>query len=154
MAIRKFAMVAMATCVTAFGASAAGPVTVALGNAEPPMKCVPSVVGSGDTLRVTLPFPHGPYFTIVPPKADYFLFVTVPFNTQAELGETAIAGERFVPMRTIALKVSDAVAIPWVRDEPSTKVFQRPGKYVLRVGHHFETESPSIEGICTVVFRR
>ena len=106
-------------------------------------------------MRVTLPFPHGPYFTILPPRArpHYYLFLTHPSRTQAELGDTAISGKKFLSMHTVEIVVSETKAIPWVADSKPARIFKRRGTYLLEVGDQFETEAKIVEGTCTVEFQ-
>lgn len=120
-----------------------------------PMKCEPKLLTSGDTLRVTLPFPHGPYFTIRPPGAPHahFLNLTAPYVPPAQAGNILISGEQFEAMRTIDLVVASAMAETWSFEPSQVKIFRRPGKYLLEVGDQFATEAPLVEGYCTVEFR-
>jgi hypothetical protein len=120
------------------------------------MTCEPSILRPGDTLHVTLPFPHGPYFTIRPPNAPhgFSLILTHPFATQEQAGKHMIAGDQFVRMREIKLSVDRSTAVEFTNDYTPVKIFRRPGKYRLEVGDQFETEAKILEGQCTVEYRR
>lgn len=120
-----------------------------------PMKCEPKLLTWGDTLRVTLPFPHGPYFTIRPPGAPHahFLILTAPYVPPAQAGDILVSGEQFEAMRTINLVVASAMAETWSFEPSQVKIFSQAGKYLLEVGDQFATEAPLVEGYCTVEFR-
>lgn len=119
------------------------------------MTCEPSLVRPGDTLKITLPYPHGPYLTVREPNArpGYYLFLTVPFRTQTELGASAISGDRFQRMRTLDIVVSKTKAIPWVYEAKPRLIFKRRGKYFFQLGDQFETEAKIVESTCTVEFQ-
>ena len=121
-----------------------------------PMACEPGVLHAGDTLRVTLPFPHGPYFTIrAPGNRPYtYFFLAEPWVNQAQAGTDGIGADEFSQMTQVTLDVSKATARPYVFDAKPTVIFKRSGTYLLEVGEQFATEADLVEGYCTVEFRR
>ena len=124
------------------------------------MRCTPKVLHSGDTLKITLPFPHGQYFDVFGPGGREFWLAE---GADKEI----IPRETFRQMRSIELSVSQAEGmtsvsrhqevsmregIRIVSDIGPAKIFVRPGRYILKVGQDLETDDGFFNGSCAVRF--
>lgn len=117
-------------------------------SAQPPaMTCTPAVLHTGDTLHITLPFPHGRYLEVKPPAgANMSIAFAFDDKQRAIIPETV-----FLAMKAVDLKVSEAAAFNWTNMRRE-KLFVTPGRYEFGVGNDFETDEPSVDGECAVTF--
>jgi hypothetical protein len=116
--------------------------------AEPPrdsnLACAPSVVGTSDTLRMTMSVPHGATFHVAAPDGTPFIVV---FHGEGarDRGQrrSLVPPDSFATLTRVDLPVGSLRAGVWVfgRDT-NERVFVAPGFYRLRVGSDMETDGP------------
>jgi hypothetical protein len=113
------------------------------------LKCEPATLRRGDTLRVVLPFPHGPIFAIYPPSGDTF-YIAEPGLAPPN---TLFTEKAFMKLKTVHLNVSNLKLLkPVGNTTKPEQVFAASGRYWLEVGYLFELDALAVEGSCEVEY--
>jgi hypothetical protein len=117
------------------------------GEAWNKMKCSPSTVTRDSVLTINMPYPHGSYLAVFPDgnyaeRDKHFIYPATAHP----------AVEGFYRMRSLSIRVNDIRVWENGRRRP---VFDKPGRYMINLGSHFETDGgPTIEGWCRVILKR
>jgi predicted Zn-dependent protease len=110
--------------------------------AEPPfLKCAPRVLGSRDTLVLSMSMPHPAELAITHPDGTPFFLVYEPDAHSRAESMPLYAREAFRGLREVKLTVADAIGTPWVAGrETNERIFTAPGVYEFRLTETLETE--------------
>jgi hypothetical protein len=114
-------------------------------------RCTPTVFTLRDTITIRMAHPHGEYLIVTQPNGTTF-FLTYPNATEPQ-NYLLVPNGSFIDMPTIRFR-ANIKAHPQIfgRDTLET-VFDRPGKYVVTVGHKMESEHASEVTKCTIRLR-
>ncbi len=125
------------------------------------MSCTPKLLHPDDTLKITLPFPHGNYFDVYGPGRGFFMIGAgtgvplIPYDTFQGMRHVELEVREAEGIATLAthLDVSMAHGVGVVVDKVGpTKIFVKAGRYRFEVGADLETDSPFVQGRCSVRF--
>lgn len=109
------------------------------------MKRAPKTVNQYSTLKITLPYPHGPYLTVHYKRGDPGTFVVYPHPAV----ELMISPDAFPELKEVEFKVGEIKGHDGSKFAP---VFVLPGRYRILVGSDFETGGSTVDGECSVVY--
>ena len=101
------------------------------------LSCAPSVLKSGQTLKLTLGPGHGQELAIQGPRKEQ-IFLLVVGSAPTEDPQLMTTRE-FAAAKEVTISV-DQVARPWVKDGKLQRVFSIPGTYTVSVSMNLESE--------------
>ncbi|HEX3074003.1 MAG TPA: hypothetical protein VHP30_10355 [Ignavibacteriales bacterium] len=112
--------------------------------------CTPDTLYVGDTLFVKMSLPHGDEMYIQgPDEVQYFI------SFDGEAGNNLYAlykPEKFKYMTQIKIITNKTKAAPWIYSKTDNEIiFNRTGKYLIRVGDELESEMASYKD-CEVYY--
>jgi hypothetical protein len=101
--------------------------------------CAPQELKSGDTLRLELSVPHGPYLVVQAPDGAQ-LFVVYPGAGPAK--PSLVSEQAFAVMPHFTTPVAELRGWPWIYGRDTLEpVFYTPGDYQVIVAQNWESEN-------------
>jgi hypothetical protein len=111
-------------------------------------QCAPGVFTLRDTITLRMEHPHGEYLQVTQPDGTPF-FLAYP-NPTEPASYFLVSSEAFAQMPTIRFKANVRSRPRIAGRDTLERVFDKPGKYVVTVGHRLETERGSDITRCTI----
>lgn len=111
-------------------------------------KCTPTVATLKDTITLRMETPHGEYLTVTRPDSNE-VFLAYPQPTEPRYF-FLVPGDSFVDMATIRFRADLKSGRRIDNRDTLEAVFDKPGKYVLTIGHKLESEQSSEIHKCTI----
>ena len=112
------------------------------------LQCMPNVFSRSDTITLLMEYPHGEYLMVSQPDSTPF-FLSYPNPTEPR-NFLLVTSDSFVEMPTIRFK-ADVRSRPRIYGRDTLEeVFNKPGKYVVTIGHKLETGQASEIYSCTM----
>ncbi|MDZ4866548.1 MAG: hypothetical protein SGI91_04440 [Alphaproteobacteria bacterium] len=109
------------------------------------MKCAPKTVNQHSTLKITLPYPHGPYLAVYDKHNNPGTFIVYPHPAV----ELMISPEAFPQMKEVEFNVGEIKGHDGAKFAP---VFVQPGRYRILVAWDLETGASTVDGECSVSY--
>lgn len=114
----------------------------------PGLQCAPKTFSRRDTLTLRMERPHGEYLIVVQP--DSTMFYLVYPNPRESARFLLMSSENFTDLPEIRFR-ADVQSRPRIYGRDTLEpVFQKPGKYILEIGHNLESDQSSGVYTCTV----
>jgi hypothetical protein len=110
--------------------------------------CTPALATLKDTITLRMRTPHGEYLEVMQPDSTHF-YLSYPSPTESR-NFILVPSDSFAEMPIIRFK-ADVRSRPRIYGRDTLeRIFNKPGKYVVTIGHKMESEAASEIHRCTI----